>query len=79
VTALETVLIAASDGTLAADVRPMVKISIQVMASDNQGRTEAGFAGGGGRRALKEILESPKFWKAPAWLTRLWIRRSKPP
>jgi len=59
VTAQETVLIAASDGTLAADVRPMVKISIQVMASDNQGRTEAGFAGGGGRRALKEILESP--------------------
>ncbi len=59
VTAQETMLVAASDGTLAADVRPMVKISIQVMAQDNQGRMEIGFAGGGGRRPLHEILAEP--------------------
>ncbi len=59
VTAQETMLVAASDGTLAADVRPMVKISIQVMASDNEGRMEMGFAGGGGRRTLGEILDTP--------------------
>ncbi len=59
VTAQETMLVAASDGTLAADVRPMVKISIQVVATDGKGRTETGFAGGGGRRSLREILDTP--------------------
>ncbi len=37
----------------------MVKISIQVMANDNEGRMETGFAGGGGRRTLGEILDTP--------------------
>ncbi len=59
VSSQETILVAASDGTLAADVRPMVKVSIQVMANDGQGRMESGFAGGGGRRRLADILAQP--------------------
>ena len=44
----ETVLIARSDGVLAADERPLVRISITVIVEEN-GRREQGFAGGGAR------------------------------
>jgi TldD protein len=44
----EVVLIARGDGTLAADVRPLVRLSVQVIAEQN-GRRETGSAGGGGR------------------------------
>jgi TldD protein len=54
---LETMLLAASDGTLAADVRPLVRINVQVIAEQN-GRRESGSAGGGGRYGFKELLEN---------------------
>jgi len=44
----ETVLIARSDGLLAADVRPLVRISISVIVEEH-GRREQGYAGGGAR------------------------------
>jgi len=44
----EVVLIARSDGLIAADVRPLVRLSVQVIAEQN-GRREQGSAGGGGR------------------------------
>jgi TldD protein len=44
----ETILIARSDGTLAADVRPLVRVSVTVIVEEN-GRREQGHAGGGGR------------------------------
>jgi TldD protein len=44
----EVVLIARSDGLLAADVRPLVRLSLQVIAEEG-GRREQGSAGGGGR------------------------------
>ncbi|MGH8272810.1 MAG: metalloprotease TldD [Gammaproteobacteria bacterium] len=44
----EVVLVAASDGTLAADVRPLVRLNVAVIAEEN-GRREQGYAGGGGR------------------------------
>jgi TldD protein len=44
----EVVLVARSDGLLAADVRPLVRCSVQVIAEEG-GRREQGFAGGGGR------------------------------
>jgi len=44
----EVVLIARSDGAIAADVRPLVRLSLQVIAEQN-GRRESGMAGGGGR------------------------------
>ena len=44
----ETVLVARSDGHLAADVRPLARVSITVIMEEN-GRREQGSAGGGGR------------------------------
>ncbi|HTQ74763.1 MAG TPA: metalloprotease TldD [Burkholderiales bacterium] len=44
----EVVLVARSDGALAADVRPLVRMSVQVIAEEN-GRREQGSSGGGGR------------------------------
>ena len=44
----EIVLVQASDGTLAADVRPLVRINVSVIMESN-GRREQGYAGGGGR------------------------------
>jgi TldD protein len=44
----DMVLVAASDGTLAADVRPLVRLNVSVIA-EHQGRREQGTAGGGGR------------------------------
>lgn len=54
---LDTVLIAASDGTLAADVRPLVRLNVQVIAEAN-GRREQGYAGGGGRYGYRELIEN---------------------
>ena len=47
----DVVLVARADGTLAADVRPLVRLSITVIAEQN-GRREMGSAGGGGRFGL---------------------------
>jgi len=47
----DVVLIAASDGRLAADVRPLVRLSLTVIAEQN-GRREMGHSGGGGRCSL---------------------------
>jgi TldD protein len=47
----DVVLIARADGTLAADVRPLVRLSVTVIAEQN-GRREMGSAGGGGRFGL---------------------------
>ncbi len=44
----ELVLVARSDGALAADVRPLVRLSLQVIVEQG-GRRESGSAGGGGR------------------------------
>lgn len=41
------VLIVASDGTLAADVRPLVRLSVTVIAEQNGRRESASFGGGG--------------------------------
>lgn len=44
----EVVMVARHDGVMAADVRPLVRLSINVIA-ENNGRREQGSAGGGGR------------------------------
>lgn len=44
----ETILIARSDGLVATDVRPLVRISVTVIVEEG-GRREQGYAGGGGR------------------------------
>ncbi|SIR55313.1 microcin-processing peptidase 2. Unknown type peptidase. MEROPS family U62 [Aeromonas sp. RU39B] len=52
----EEVLVAATDGTLAADVRPLVRLSVTVLA-ERGGRRERGSAGGGGRFGYDWFLE----------------------
>ncbi|MFM2120031.1 MAG: metalloprotease TldD, partial [Pseudomonadota bacterium] len=47
----DVVLVACADGTRAADVRPLVRVSVTVIA-EQAGRREVGSAGGGGRFGL---------------------------
>src|SRR5690606_121832 len=44
----DVVLVARSDGHIAADVRPLVRLSLSVIA-EQRGRREQGHSGGGGR------------------------------
>ena len=44
----ELILVAATDGTLAADVRPLVRLSVSVQVEED-GKRERGSSGGGGR------------------------------
>jgi TldD protein len=53
----DVVLIARADGTLAADVRPLVRLSVTVIAEQN-GRREVGNGGGGGRFGLGYFHDS---------------------
>jgi len=52
---MDTVLVAAADGTLAADVRPLVRLNVQVIAERN-GRREQGASGAGGRYGYGELI-----------------------
>jgi TldD protein len=51
----DLVLVAASDGTLAADVRPLVRLNVSVIL-EQDGRREQGYAGGGARSDLNYFL-----------------------
>ncbi|RPH27293.1 metalloprotease TldD [Buttiauxella warmboldiae] len=53
----ELILVAATDGTLAADVRPLVRLSVSVQVEDN-GKRERGSSGGGGRFGYDYFLET---------------------
>lgn len=53
--ALDTIMVARSDGVLAGDVRPLVRMNIQVIVEQG-GRREAGYAGFGGRHSYAELL-----------------------
>ncbi len=53
----KTVLVLASDGTLAADVRPLVRFSVSVVLQKN-GRKERGNGGGGGRSGYEQFDEA---------------------
>ena len=52
---VDTVLVARSDGVLAGDVRPLVRLNVQVIVEHN-GRRESGYAGYGGRYSYAELL-----------------------
>jgi TldD protein len=55
----EVVLVAANDGTLSADVRPLVRMNVSVIAEHN-GRREQGSAGGGGRQSYEYFLQDER-------------------
>ncbi|HBO37654.1 MAG TPA: metalloprotease TldD, partial [Pasteurellaceae bacterium] len=52
----EEVLIVATDGTLATDIRPLIQLSVSVLV-EKDGQRELGRAGTGGRFALDWLLE----------------------
>jgi len=52
----DQVLVAASDGTLAADIRPLVRLNVSVIVEDGK-RREQGYAGGGARADLNYFLD----------------------
>ncbi|PZP63372.1 MAG: metalloprotease TldD [Pseudoxanthomonas spadix] len=56
---VDTVLVARSDGVLASDVRPLVRLNIQVIVEQN-GRRESGYAGYGGRYSYAQLLADGK-------------------
>jgi TldD protein len=58
----ETIMVLASDGTLAADVRPLVRLNVSVII-EHDGRREQGYAGGGGRFAYTEFRAGER-WRA---------------
>jgi len=52
----EAILVVASDGTLAADVRPLVRLNVSVILEDG-GRREQGYAGCGGRGDFSSLID----------------------
>jgi TldD protein len=55
----EVVLVATSEGELAADVRPLVRFNVSVIVEAN-GRREQGYAGSGGRFSLEDLVAGDK-------------------
>ena len=56
----DTIMVLASDGTLAGDVRPLGRMNVSVII-EHQGRREQGYAGGGGRFAYTEFGEGGRW------------------
>lgn len=56
----QTILMIASDGTLAADVRPLVSMSVSVIA-EKKNRREHGSCGGGNRSGYEFFLDEDRF------------------
>jgi len=54
---LEHILIASTDNSLAADIRPLVRINVTVLMHE-KGRREQGTAGGGGRHNYDQFFDS---------------------
>jgi TldD protein len=56
---VDTILVARSDGVVAGDVRPLVRLNVQVIV-EQDGRRESGYAGFGGRYSYAELLGDGK-------------------
>jgi TldD protein len=67
----EQVLVASSNGTLAADVRPLVRMNVSVIVEQN-GRREQGYCGAGGRYTLPELVSGDR----PLQLAREAVRQA---
>lgn len=67
----EVVLVRASDGTLAADVRPLVRFNVSVIVA-RDGRRERGSSGGGGRYAMARLRDE----RAPGRFAREAVRQA---
>lgn len=68
---VDTVLVARSDGVLASDIRPLVRLNVQVLVEQG-GRRESGYAGGGGRYSYEELFSGGR----PEALAREALRQA---
>ncbi len=57
----ELVLVAASDGTYAGDIRPLVRLNVSVVLEE-KGEREQGYSGGGGRQTYEALCQE-ETWK----------------
>jgi len=55
----DTIMVARSDGLLAGDIRPLVRMNVSVIAEQN-GRREQGSSGGGGRYTMAYFVEQDR-------------------
>ncbi len=55
----DLILVAASDGTMAADVRPLIRLNVSVIL-EQDGMREQGYAGGGARADLHYFMDSDR-------------------
>ena len=55
----DLVLVAASDGTMAADVRPLIRLNVSVIL-EQDGQREQGYSGGGARADLDYFLDAER-------------------
>lgn len=53
----ETIMVMGNDGHLAADIRPLVRLNVQIIL-EHQGRRETGYSGGGGRYDYQYFIEN---------------------
>jgi len=67
----ELILVANSDGVLAGDVRPLVRMNVTVLV-EQDGRREQGYAGCGGRYTLDELVAEDR----PLSLAREAVRQA---
>jgi TldD protein len=67
----EVILVYSSDGVLAADVRPLVRMNVSVIVED-KGQREQGYSGGGGRCGYSYFLEGDR----PAGYGREAVRQA---
>ncbi len=55
----DTIMVARSDGLLAADIRPLVRMNVSVIV-EQDGRREQGSSGGGGRHGMQYFIEQDR-------------------
>jgi TldD protein len=67
----EMILVASSDGVMAGDVRPLVRMNVSVIV-EQDGRREQGYAGCGGRYALDQLVANER----PLALAREAVRQA---
>ncbi|HSP00347.1 MAG TPA: metalloprotease TldD [Thioalkalivibrio sp.] len=56
----EVIMVANTDGTLAADVRPLVRLSVSVIVEGKDGRREQASSGGGGRSGYEFFIDEER-------------------
>jgi TldD protein len=59
VSSFDVIMVATAAGTLAADVRPLVRFNVSVVVEQN-GRREVGYVGAGGRYSLADLVASDR-------------------